>query len=130
VTANIVGFIVHNILIYNGSSADILFIKPFKQMNLDKRTLEPAENSLFGFGGKKIDALGKKAITVSFVEGEKVCTETITFDIVSMDYPYTAIFSRGVLSKFEMVIKQSYLCMKMPSPFGIIMVHGDQAASR
>ena len=29
-----------------------------------------------------------------------------------------------------MVIKQSYLCMKMPSPFGIITVHGDLLASR
>jgi hypothetical protein len=29
-----------------------------------------------------------------------------------------------------MVIKQSYLCMKMPSPFGIITVHEDQVASR
>ena len=47
-----------------------------------------------------------------------------------MDYPYTTIFGRGVLSKFEMLIKQSYLCMKMPSPFGIITVHGDQAAPR
>ena len=47
-----------------------------------------------------------------------------------MDYPYTAIFGRGVLSRFEIVIKQSYLCMKMPSPFGIITIHGDQAASR
>jgi hypothetical protein len=54
----------------------------------------------------------------------------ITFDIVNMDYPYTTIFGRGVLNKFKMVIKQSYLCMKMPSLFGIITVHGDQAASR
>ena len=48
--------------------------------------MEPARNSLFGFGGKKIDALGKNKIPVSFVEGEKVRTETITFDIVNMDY--------------------------------------------
>jgi hypothetical protein len=55
----------------------------------------------------------------------------ITFDIVNMDYPYTtAIFSRGVLNKFEVVIKHSYLCMKMPSPFRVISVHGDQVASR
>jgi hypothetical protein len=47
-----------------------------------------------------------------------------------MDYPYNAIFGRGVLNKFEMVIKQSYLCMKMPSRFRIITIHGDQAASR
>jgi hypothetical protein len=99
-------------------------------MNLDKRTLEPVENSLFGFGGKKRAALGKKAILVSFAEGKKVRTETITFDIVNMDYTYTAIFGRGVLRKFEIVIKQSDLCMKMPSPFSIIAVHGDQAASR
>ena len=45
-------------------------------------------------------------------------------------YPYTAIFGRGVLTRFKIAIKQSYLCMKTPSPFGIIAVHGDQAASR
>jgi hypothetical protein len=129
-TTNIAGFTVHNILIDNKSSADILLMKPFEQMNLDRRTLELAGNSLFGFGGRKIDALGKKAIPISFAEGEKVRTETITFDIVIMDYPCTAIFGRGVLSGFKIVIKQSYLCMKMPSPFGIIAVHGDQAASR
>ena len=54
----------------------------------------------------------------------------ITFDIVNMDYPYTTIFGRGVLNKFKMVIKQSYLFMRMPFPFRIITVHGDQAASR
>ena len=99
-------------------------------MNLDGQTLEPARSSLFGFCGKKIDALGKKAIPVSFAKGEKVRTETITFDIVNIYYPYTTIFGRGVLNKFKMVIKQSYLCMKMSSPFGIITVHGDQASSR
>jgi hypothetical protein len=129
-TANVARFIVHNILKDNGSSIDILFIKPFQQMNLDRRTLKPVGNSLFGLSGKKIDALGKKAIPVYFAEGEKICTETITFDIVNMDYPYTAISGKGVLNKFEMVIKQSYLCMKMSSPFGVITVHGDQAASR
>jgi hypothetical protein len=110
--------------------ADILFIKAFESMGLDRRTLEPAGNSLFGFGGKKTDALGKKAILVSFEEGEKVRTETITFDVVNMDYPYTAIFSSGFTNKFEVTIKQSYLCMKMSSPFRVIMVHGDQLASR
>jgi hypothetical protein len=92
--------------------------------------LDPAKNSLFGFGGKKIDAFGKKSILVSFVEGEKVRTETIAFGIVYIHYPYTSIFGRGILSKFDMAIKQSYLCMKMPSPFSIITIHGDQAASR
>ena len=129
-TSNIAEFTVHNILIDNGSSADILFIKPVEQMNLDKRTLEPCWKLIVRFWRKKIDVLGKKEISVSFAEGEKVRIETTTFDIVNMDYPYTTIFGRGVLSRFEIVIKQSYLCMRMPSPFGIISVHEDQAASR
>jgi hypothetical protein len=73
-----------------------------------------------------MDTLGKKAILVSFMEGEKVRIETITFNIVNMDFPYTAISGRGVLSRFKIVIKQSYLCVNMPSPFSIITVHGDQ----
>jgi hypothetical protein len=49
--------------------------------------LEPAENSLFGFGGKKISALGKMSILVSFVEDKKkVHTIMVTFDIVNIDY--------------------------------------------
>ena len=74
-TVNVAGFTLHNILIDNESSTNTLFIKPFEQMNLDRRTLESAASSLYGFGGKKIDALGKKAILVSFVEGERVRTE-------------------------------------------------------
>jgi len=42
------------------SSAYILFIKSFEAMGLDRRTTGPTGNPLFGFGGKKIDAIGKK----------------------------------------------------------------------
>jgi hypothetical protein len=59
-TANVAGFTLHNILIDTGISANILFIKAFESMGLDRRTLEPTRNSLFGFGGKKIDALERR----------------------------------------------------------------------
>ena len=95
----------HNILIDTGSSTDILFIKAFKSMGLDRRTLELVGNSLFGFSGKKIDALGKKAIPVSFEEGKRVRTKTITFDVVNMDYPYSTIFGRCFTNQFEVVVK-------------------------
>ena len=60
-TANVAGYMLHNILIDTRSSVDILFIKAFECMGLDRQTLEPVENSLFSFGGKKIDVIGKKA---------------------------------------------------------------------
>ena len=63
----------------------------------------------------------QKAIPVSLEEGERVRTETIMFDIVNMDYSYTAIFSRGFINKFEVVIKQSDLSLSetvnIPSVF-------------
>lgn len=130
VTANVAGFTLHNILIDNGSSVDIWFAKPFEAMGFDRRTVEPAGNPLYGFGGKKIDAVGKKQIPVSFKEGSSVHTEDITFDIVNIEYPYTAIFGRGVINKFNILIRQSHFCMKMPSPFGVITMHGDQVAAR
>jgi len=70
-TANVASYTLHNILIDTGSSADILFIKAFESIGLDRHTLEPVGNALFGLGGKKIDAIGKKAIPISFKEGEK-----------------------------------------------------------
>lgn len=62
----------HNILVDTGNSTDIFFIKPFSEMATDHRTLEPAGNQLYGFGGKKIDAIGKKDIHVSFMIRNKV----------------------------------------------------------
>ena len=129
-TTNVAGFTFHNILIDNGSSTDILFIKAYESMGLNRRTLTPARNALFGFGGRRIKAIGKTELMVGFAEEGKVRTEKVTFDVVNMDYPYTAIFGRGMLCKFDAVIRQSYLCMKMPSAFGVITVHGNHEAAR
>lgn len=86
ITANVAGFTLHNILVDNGSSADILFAKLFEAMGFDRRMVEPAGNPLYGFGGKKVDAVGKKQIPVSFEEGNRVRTEDITFDIMKIDF--------------------------------------------
>ena len=47
-----------------------------------------------------------------------------------MYYPYNALFRRGTLNAFEVVISYSYLCMKMLAINGVITVHGDQTEAR
>lgn len=69
VTANVEGYTLHNILINTVGSADILFIKPFTDMRMDQRTLEPTKNPVCSFGEKKIDAVGRKNIPISFNDG-------------------------------------------------------------
>ena len=91
--------------------------------------MQPSESPLIGFGGKKIDALGKISL-VSFRGQENARTEYVTFDIVDLYYPYNAIFGRGFANKFNVTIHMGYLCMKMPALHGTITVHGSQKEAR
>ena len=47
-----------------------------------------------------------------------------------MNYPYNAIFGRGLINKFEAIVHQLYLCMKMPAIKGVITVRGNQQLAR
>jgi hypothetical protein len=57
-------------------------------------------------------------------------TEQVVFNIVDMDYPYNAIIGRGTLNAFEAILHPTYLCMKIPSDQGPVVVHGSQEAAR
>jgi hypothetical protein len=54
----------------SGSSADIIFANAFDQIKLSKMQLQPSDSPLIGFGGKKIHALGKISLLVSFEDQE------------------------------------------------------------
>ena len=99
-------------------------------MKLSRSQLQPLDSPLIGFGGKKIDALGKISLQVSFGGQENARTKYATFDIVDLCYPYNAIFGRGFANKFNVAIHMGYLCMKMPALHGTIIVHGSQKEAR
>jgi hypothetical protein len=56
--------------------------------------------------------------------------QRLTFDVVDIYHPYLAIFGRGFINKFDAVIRQQFLCMKIPAPKGVITVFGDQQEAR
>jgi hypothetical protein len=58
--------VIGKVLVDNGSSADILFLKTFDKMNLSQHMLDPPEYPLQGFGGKPIKPVGKN-ITPCFL---------------------------------------------------------------
>jgi hypothetical protein len=66
IDVNIVGWVIGKILVDNGSSADILFLKTFEKMNLTQHMLHPPENPLQCFGGKPIKPVGKVSLPVPF----------------------------------------------------------------
>ena len=98
-------------------------------MKLSKSQLQPSNSPLIGFGGKRIDALGKISLPVSLGQ-ENARIEYVTFDVVDLYYPYNAIFGRGFANKFNVAIHMGYLCMKMLALHGIITVHDSQKEAR
>jgi hypothetical protein len=127
---NIHGWVIREILVDNGSSTDILFLKTFEKMNLTQHMLHPPEYPLQGFGGKPIKPVGKVSLPVSFGDLDNARTKTLTFDVVDIYHPYLAIFGRGFMNKFDAVIRQQFLCMKIPVPKGVIAVFVDQQEAR
>jgi hypothetical protein len=79
-----------------------------------------------GFRGKPIKLVGKVSLAISFRDLDNARTETLTFDVVDISHPYLAIFGRGFMNKFDAVIRQQFLCMKIPVPKEVITVLGDQ----
>jgi hypothetical protein len=92
--------------------------------------LQKAEHPLYGFGNKRIEALGKTNVNVTFSQDATMRTEVITFDVVDFVYPYNAIFGRNTINKFAAVIHQWYLLMKIPTVAGVILVYGSQEEAR
>jgi hypothetical protein len=121
---------VGQVLVDNGSSTDILTWQCFSDMGFKIEDLQKAEHPLYGFGNKRIEALGKIDVNVTFGQDATMRTEVITFDVVDFMYQYNAIFGHNTINKFAVVIHQGYLLMKIPTTAGVISVYGSQKEAR
>jgi hypothetical protein len=130
IEANIASWTLGKLLVDNGSSVDIIFADAFNKMGLIKDLLQPPDTPLYGFGGRVIHTIGKVVLPVSFGTVQNARTEYLSFDVVEIYYPYNGILGRGFLNKFEAVIQQDYLCMKIPATLGVITIWGHQDDGR
>lgn len=99
---------VGRILVDTDSSADIITSQCFILMGFTEKDLKKAVYPLIGFAGKRIEAVGKAEINVTFSQGLTMRTKTITFDIVDINYPYNTIFRRNIINKFAAAIHQQF----------------------
>jgi hypothetical protein len=98
-------------------------------MGLNHNLLQLPDTPLYGFGGRVIHAIGKVSLPVSFGTVQNARTEYLSFDVV-MYYPYNGILGRGFLNRFEAIMHQAYLCVKIPVTQGVITIWGHQNDGR
>ncbi|KAJ1253603.1 hypothetical protein BS78_K227700, partial [Paspalum vaginatum] len=128
--ASIASWTVTKVLVDNGSSTDVILASTLDDMGISRQSLEPSHYPLCGFGGIKTNCIGKIDLLVSFADDVGARTETVTFDVVDIYYPYNVILGRGTINAFDATIHSHYLCMKIPAPFGVIAVYGSQKEAR
>jgi hypothetical protein len=73
---------------------------------------------------RKTNQARKISLPVSFGDLDNARIETLIFDVVDTYHLYLATFGRGFMNKFDAVIRQQFLCMKIPAPKGVITVKG------
>jgi hypothetical protein len=64
-------------------------------MGINHSLLKPADNPLYGFGGKGTFPLSNIELPLSLDMTPNTRSEQITFDIVDMVYPYDAIMCKA-----------------------------------
>jgi hypothetical protein len=130
ITVHINKWDVTRVMVDNGNQEKILFLSTFEPIGFDRKQLKEASKPLYGFAGRRIEPTGSISLPVSFGSLRNAHTEYITFDVVDMNYPYNAIFGRGLLNTFKVALHSLYLCLKVPASLGVISIHGNQKDAR
>jgi hypothetical protein len=115
----------YHVLIDGGAALDLISLTAFKKLQILMSKLQPSCPFL-GVGPVSVMPCNYISLPVTF--GMNFWMESILFDVTKVNLPFNAILGRPTLYQFMVVIHYGYLVLKMPSPNGVIKIHGDHDA--
>jgi len=123
-------FNIHQVLIDNGSSANIIYLPAFQQMKLDKKRIRPFTSPLVSFIGDRIIPRGIVTLTV-FV-GTYPTQVTRNIDVLIVDCPstYNIILERPTLNRLRVATSTYNLKVKFPTAHGVGEIRENQILVR
>ena len=89
---------VYQVLVNNGSSADILYYLAFQQIGINKTRLIPTNAPLVSFGGIRLFPLGAVTLSVTAGDYPQQITKDVTFLVVDCSSAYNSILGRPALN--------------------------------
>ena len=113
------GYSTRQVLVDNGSSADIMYMMAFQQMKIDLKRLCPFESPLVSFSGDQVYRKG--IISLSITTGTYLAqvTRDINFLIVDCPSPYNVILGQPTLNHLKAATSTYCLKVKFPTDHGI-----------
>jgi hypothetical protein len=130
VTLTVANHNMHRILVDNGSSADILYLPAFKQLNIGQEKVGVARSPLVGFTGEQVQPIGTIDLPVTAGTVPRQATIMVRFLLIDRPSAYNAIIGRAALNEFRAITSTPHLKMKFPTDQGVGEVKGDQWVAR
>ena len=118
------------LLVYNGSSADILYYPAFQQMRLGRDQLHLVNFPLVRFGRMKVQPVGTIILPVVVGAYLQQITKDVNFLVVDCSSSSNVIIGRPALNSWKAVTSTYHLSVNFPIEYGVGQLQGDQLATR
>ncbi|RRT32937.1 hypothetical protein B296_00054812 [Ensete ventricosum] len=103
---------VKRVMIYTGSSADILYFDAFQKLGLMDKDLVTLTSTLTGFTGDFVSLVGAATIPVTFGGEPRSKTLMVSFMVVKLPSAYNAIIGHPTLNRLKAVVSAYHQLLK------------------
>ncbi|GKV13556.1 hypothetical protein SLEP1_g24551 [Rubroshorea leprosula] len=117
---------VQRVLVDTRSAPDIMYFHCFESLGLDPALLQRYDGPIYGFNNQPVQVKGVLTLYVVCGSGRTYVTPSVRFLVVKMPSSFNVVIGKPTLTEIRVMVSQSHLCMKFPTPMGIATLRGNQ----